>query len=190
MNNLVCSRETAEKMRTLGFPQKSLFYWCPGVMYYGYEGEWCIDAQGENASNWFLFDHVVGHEFERGDILVEWDETPSLLYLDEGSEEYIRAEKAFIKAEKKRKDAQDRVLKRIYSAYLAGEVAEWLPLVVDGENLKIWREKGKDSWDFAYNTDWGNLKKEVWFQHSNLSEAICLMLIHLAEQGVIDPKKL
>lgn len=140
MNHLVCSRETAERMRTLGFPQKSLFWY---VMWHSYSmvlpgPSWEVKYTGE---------------------LVDWKD-----------DEYIAV-----------------------SAYLAGEVAEWLPDQICDSNedlpyfLTIKMDNDRDWWIDYIEDDRGG-SSSVYSK--NLSEAICLMLIQLAEQGVIDPKKL
>jgi hypothetical protein len=56
------------------------------------------------------------------------------------------------------------------------ELINDLPLKVDGESLKIWREKGNSSWDIAYNVDGNNLKEIVWEQGRTLLDTTQKML--------------
>lgn len=56
-----------------------------------------------------------------------------------------------------------------------------LPLEINKEKLKIWRENGNSSWDIAYNTDGGNLEEIIWEQGETLLEAVQKMLKRLKQ---------
>jgi len=71
------------------------------------------------------------------------------------------------------------------SAYTVAELGEMLPLNIDGFDLQIWREKGKESWDIAYNTDSGNLKIMPWEQSDTEADARAKMLIYLKTNNLI-----
>jgi hypothetical protein len=75
------------------------------------------------------------------------------------------------------------------AAPLVSEMGEWLLDSVNGECLKLWREK-PDSWDVAYNTNAGNLKPMLWKQAETEADARAKMLIHLLEQKLLTPEEL
>lgn len=71
------------------------------------------------------------------------------------------------------------------SAYTSAELGEMLPLSVDGFCLQIWREKGNESWDIAYNTDSGNLKIMPWEQSNTEADARAKCLIYLKTNNLL-----
>ena len=116
----VVSLELAKKLKELGVKQKSLFWWCPGVMEYGYEGEWKINETDDD--RYFLFDHIVGHEFDEYDFKLN-------------DVEYWEDEMTDLEARNMGKRNQRRCQKFKSKIVSAFTVAELLQMLLDDKKL-------------------------------------------------------
>lgn len=82
-------------------------------------------------------------------------------------------------------DSIDTHARENVSAFTSSELGEMLPLEINGENLQLWREKGRWSWDVAYNTSGNSGKDILWEQADTEADARAKMLIHLIESNLI-----
>lgn len=128
LENQLSKLESSIKLKKLGFPQKSLFYWVKGHMSYGYEGEWDI----AECVGYFIFCEEVGLKPGAGNFNVD---------RSIGDDDSISYWPNLVKAQKKR-------AKEVYSAYTVAELGQilknhvgTLPLQNPYDHKWYWRKK-------------------------------------------------
>ena len=171
----VVSLDLTKRMKELGAPQESLFWWIRGEMEYGYEGEWHINET--EREEYFLFDHVVGQSFDKD----SYDLHPITTDIGEDYEKW----------EKEQKAGKKRMLKTIFSAYTVAELGEMLPAFnPDGSafqqlHCRKNRNSKGDEWSVVYhNQNHGGYSSFIFFADTE-ADARAKMWIYLKENKLI-----
>lgn len=172
----VCvSLSLAKQLKEAGYPQKeSLFWWVDGEMQFGYEGEWSV-RETENET-YFLFDHVVDHDFtgidfevDAGDMGISDDE--------------------FDQWEKRKKKKEKLMMKKILSAPTAEELLKMLPIKIGYKELGLEMTYGNtyikiaheedNSWVVFYENDQHQMLIDEIAADEILVNALAKMFIYL-----------